>query len=489
MQTLKYFPFFLLLLALFFGLHGAIENFGFMTFSEVLQTIFLIILALVACTSIVYFLCKDLLFAALITFFSSLWYLFFGSIQDCLKSFSFINRYIFLLPILMISTVFVAFFLKRKKSLQQKMAVYLNLLFLIFCIYDSIFIIGKLIIEKTLTHQTISLNDNIVKNKPNVYFLLFDEYPGYKSLADSFYFKNDFFYSELTKDSFSTLPIFSNYNMTPYSMSSILNMQYISSKTPSEVIDQKNLQERSKEIKNGKVFEEFSNMGYRINNYSIFDVHDQKSLGGNSFILGHDRLLTDKLLHNRLIKDIGWIFLTGKYSSSFFQNLYYGDVKNYNEKVEQLLQKKLTERDLTPQFVYAHFLIPHQPYFYDSLGNANALQNLEDDATLRNKIVFLSYLKFCNKKILNLEKSITKNDPSGIIILMSDHGFRYYNNYSKFEPLNFNNFCATRNFNSSISPDSAISNVNIFRLLFNRKYNQRISFLKDSICVLQEPKN
>ena len=36
-----------------------------------------------------------------------------------------------------------------------------------------------------------------VTQKPNVYFLLFDEYAGYKSLQDSFNFKNDSFYNYL----------------------------------------------------------------------------------------------------------------------------------------------------------------------------------------------------------------------------------------------------------------------------------------------------
>ncbi|MCY7293630.1 MAG: LTA synthase family protein [Ferruginibacter sp.] len=352
--------------------------------------------------------------------------------------------------------------------------------------YDGILLLGKVINEQTDIRQIISLNFAAVKNKPNVYFLLFDEYPGYKSLADSFNFKNDIFYNNLKTDGFSILPIFSNYNMTSFSMSSILNMQYISEIQDPLMIHQNDVQARSKEIKNGNVFKAFSQMGYRINNYSLFDVQNHKSLGGNSFILGHSRLLTDKLFHNRLIKDIGWIFLTGKYASPIFQHFYFGDIKYYNEKVAESLDRIDLKNHKESQFTYAHFLIPHQPYFYDSTGKPNPLKNLEDDITLRNKEIFLSYLKFCNKQILLLEKKIKHNDPSSIIILMSDHGFRYYNNSKIFEPLNFDNFCAIRNLEVRNNLSDHISNVNLFRYIFNTNFNQRLPYLKDSICVLKE---
>ena len=488
MKLLKQFPLFIVLIVLFFCLHGVSENYGYISFYETIKTGSIILLVIIFVTTILYIFCKDLVYSSLIVFFASLCYLFFGAIQDALKPYTFVNRYLFLLPLFFLLILVVVFFFKNRKTLQVKVLLFLNLLLLIYCLYDGLMIMGKVVRQQAFTSQKISFNYSVVKNRPNVYFLLFDEYPGYKSLTDSFNFKNDNFYYSLKNDSFCIQPIFSNYNKTPFSMSSILNMQYISGIKNLLIIHQNDLQLRSKEIKNAYVFDAFSQMGYALNNYSLFDVKNQESLGGNSFILGHSRLLTDKLLHNRLIKDLGWIFLSGKYASSLFQRIYYGDVKDYNEIVASNLDKILLNKNSQPQFVYAHFLLPHQPYFYDSTGKANPLENLEDDKTLRNKAIFLSYLKYCNKKILKIKKEIINNDPSGIIILMSDHGFRYYNNNKNFDSLNFNNFCAIRNLKNNNSLINKISNVNIFRYIFNCNFNQRLPYLKDSICVLKDLK-
>jgi len=63
-----------------------------------------------------------------------------------------------------------------------------------------------------------------VRNKPNVYFLLFDEYPGYKSLVDSFGFHNDDLYHFLEEKEMRLLPTYTNYDLTLFSLSPILNI-------------------------------------------------------------------------------------------------------------------------------------------------------------------------------------------------------------------------------------------------------------------------
>ena len=250
---------------------------------------------------------------------------------------------------------------------------------------------------------------------------------------------------------------------------------------------QKDLQQRAKEIKNGAVFNIFTQLGYQVISYSVFDVLDKKSIGGNSFILGHNRLLTDKIFHNRFIKDIGWKFLNGKFSIPAFQKLYFGEIKAYNEKVEAGFTDALYHKNKSPQFVYAHFLIPHQPYFFDSVGREQNIANLENDSVLRNKSLFISYLKYANKKIAAFTDMIAANDSSAIIIIMSDHGFRDYNSTKDYEPYNFDNFCAIR-YTGSKLPASAteMSNVNLFRYIFNEYFYQHLPYLENKVWVTKE---
>jgi hypothetical protein len=457
------------------------ENFGFISLGETVRTGALLLLAIVALFCLIFILSRNIIYSGLITFFISLCYLFFGAIQDHLKPFPFLQRYLVLLPILFVLLFGAIIFFQKRNALQLSCTLYLNLLLFIYCFYDGIAVAIKYKNETGYT-KNIAVNNDVIQQKPNVYFLLFDEYPGYQSLQDSFGFKNDKFYETLQLQRFEQMPIFSNYSVTAYSMSSIFNMQYIPSATKEELSDkQKQSQERYKEIKNGLVFNIFKKIGYTINSLSIFDVQDHESLGSSSFVLGHTRLLTDKLFHNRFIKDLGWMLITGKNSLTFFQKLYFGDIKEYNDNVTNNLLKLVHKKDNIPQFTYCHFLLPHQPYFYDSTGKPNSIINLETDSILRNKDLFLSYLKYSNKKITALTDTIIKTDPEAVIIVMSDHGFRYYNNQG-FCSYNYNNFCAIRYPAKKLIPFAKqFSNVNLFRYIFNEVFNQTSPYLKDSV--------
>jgi hypothetical protein len=485
LNLLKKIPLFIFLLPVFFCLHGVTENSGYISFNEVIKTFANIFISVFTLFGLLYALTRSLSYAGIVSFFISVFYLFFGVIQDNVKPIPFLHSYSVLLPLLFLTLIAVIIFFRKKHALQSKWVLYLNLLLPIYCIFDGFSLILKSS-EKNTDYSALFLNVAAVKEKPDVYFLLFDEYPGYKSLKDSFGFKNDSLYNKLSIDSFVFMPVFSNYSMTAYSMSSIFNMQYILDTKDKNINEQKLMQKRYKEIKTSLVFSGFYKMGYSISAFSIFDVQNQQSMGGNSFILSHSRLLTDKILHNRLIKDIGWVFATGKYSIPFLQKFYLGDVENYNNNVEsgvnEILHKK---KDSVPKFVYAHFLIPHQPYFFDSIGRRNPLANLEDDSILRNKVLFLSYLKYCNKKISSLADNIIKANSNALIILMSDHGFRYYSNNGQYEPYNFDNFCAIRYLQKKpVALFENFSNVNIFRYIFKEYFNQKISYLKDRVDTL-----
>lgn len=469
------------LLVLFFCLHGVAENFGFIPLNEALRIGCFLLLTIITLFFLVFIFSRNIIYAGLITFFISLCYLFFGAIQDFLTLFPILHRYSILLPLLFAAITGAIIFFRKRFALQQRFTLYLNLLMFIYCFYDGISIVIKYNRETPFS-KNIAINYDVIKQKPNVYFLLFDEYPGYQSLQDSFGFKNDKFYETLQLQHFVQMPIFSNYSATAYSMSSIFNMQYIPSVKNEESNNmQKQLQKRYKEIKNGLVFNIFKKLGYSINSLSIFDVQDHESLGSNSFVLGHSRLLTDKLFHNRFIKDLGWILITGKKSLFFFQKIFFSDIKDYNNKVTDNLLKLVHKKENIPQFTYCHFLLPHQPYFYDSAGKPNSIINLESDSVLRNKNLFLSYLKYSNKKIIDLTETIINNDSQAVIILMSDHGFRYYNSKG-FCAYDYNNFCAIRYPAKKLNPiEKQFSNVNIFRYIFNEVFNQHSTFLRDSI--------
>ncbi len=489
MSALKKIPFFLFLVPLFFCLHGSVENYGYLNLGEVLMVGVIIIACITVLFLLILFFAKNYIFSSLIVFFISLWYLFFGAIHDWIKnisSLSFLRSYTIIVPVLIICTVIWIIFLKRKSPLHPKLVLYLNLLLLLYCIYDGVLLLNKWRQgNKITTIQPVAFDASKVIQKPNVYFLLFDEYAGYKSLQDSFAFANDSLYNFLQQNEFKVLPIHSNYDYTPFSMSSIVNMQYVDRNYDHRLLTQKDIQQRFGEIRNGEVFSIFRSMGYNIENYSIFDIKDHPALSGSNPLFPiHHYLLTDKIFHNRLIKDLGWWFVTGKFQVPFIKEKYLYRDDRYNKKAEEAVMKSVIKKSSQPKFCYAHFMLPHGPYFRDSAGNYNSAVQMQG---LFNKPLYLSYLKYTNGVIGSMVKNIVVNDYNAIVIVMSDHGFYNYTSEGDDDPYNYDNFCLVRYPGKNLLPYKySLSTVNFFRYLFNGAYGQSMPYLKDSTIWVNE---
>jgi hypothetical protein len=487
MQKLKTIPFFLVLLALFFCLHGSAENFGSLTVKEVILTGLSVLGFTLVMFGVVYLFTRKYLLAALITFFIALWYFFFGAIHDFLKSFSllsFLKSYSVLLPALLIVTILWIIFLKRKAGLWQKLTLYLNILLLIYCVLD-LSKIGYMAASAKQTTSVDIFNYAAVKQKPDVYFLLFDEYPGQKSLKDSFNFDNERLIAFMQQNQFVALPITSNYDLTVFSMSSMLNMEYIKTKWHLPSVNQKDVQIRSSEIKEAAVFYYFSGMGYTINNNSIFDIQDKPGISDeNSFLLGHSILLTDKILLHRINKDLSASFPPWVSNIiPFINSQDYYKHREDNAKVEKNIISFLKKDSINkPIFSYSHFLLPHPPFYYDSLGRESSFEKMTSPVSWTINNDFIAYLKYTNSVIQKVVNSLRKAKPHAIVIVMSDHGFReYVNDDGLYQPARFNNMCwvyfPNGNYGNAEQP---LSNVNFFRYLFNNQFGQQMNYLKDS---------
>jgi hypothetical protein len=492
-KALKKIPFFLLLLVLFFCLHGSVENYGYLNLYEVIETGLIIILCVGVFFGLTWVITKNYLFASLLTFFIVLWYLFFGAIHDFIKASSFLHflqSYTILLPALLILNIAMVWWLKRSKHLYAKLFLYLNVLFLLFCVADIIMVVNRHFNYKEPAVAAVSFNQAPVTQKPNVYFLLFDEYAGYKSLQDSFGFKNDSLYHFLRQQNFKELPVFANYDFTPFSMSSVLNMQYVPENYRKKLLVQPDIQQRFGEIRNARVFSIFRSMNYKIENYSIFDIKDYPALfRSNGLFPIHAALLTNKIFHNRLIKNIGWWLVTGKFKIPFLKkyNLFRKD--DYNKQVEKKVLITAAQKNDRPLFTYAHFLLPHGQFYRDSSGALNPVDSIFNIKHLYDKSLYLSYLKYTNNIIKGLVKNIDAGDPGAIVIIMSDHGFYDYQNDGGYEPYNFDNICFVKTPAAKTDTSNLPkSNVNFFRYLFNTSYGQKLPYLPDStVFVIEDP--
>jgi hypothetical protein len=474
----------------FFIVHGTVENFEFLYANEVMKIGLTILGAVALFFLITRFFIKDTVHAALVCFFICTWLLFYGAIFNWVRSIRllhFLHSYTIFVPFMLGMFIVFIVFIRKRKLLQAKLCFYLNVLLLIYCVYDSVILIIKASgSNKQTVTTTVKFDAIAVKAKPNVYFLLFDEYPGYKSLKDSFGYANDSMYHFLANRDFTFLPTFANYNMTLYSMSSTLNMRYVEKNFDPLQNTVEDEQRRVLEIKNAQAVQYFKQMGYEFVNYSIFDILDKPGVKGNTFIVSQARLLTEKIFFNNFIKNVGWHFITGKYHVPFIEHLYRLDDRN-NKFMEQKLLELAPASGGQPRLVYAHFNMPHAPFFYDSTGKPLSNEQVFSEDFYNERGLFLSYLKYTNTKMEGMVNAICTKDPTAIVIVMSDHGFRHYSDINQANPLYFDNICAVRFPNKNYAAmKEKWSNVNFFPYLFNSQFNQQIPYLADSSIFLRD---
>jgi hypothetical protein len=306
-----------------------------------------------------------------------------------------------------------------------------------------------------------------VENKPNIYFIILDEYAGFIQLKNDFNFDNSNFSIELEKrDFFVGTESFSNYPNTSLSVPSIMNMIYFDFIPDKLGKDSKNIRVVEKMINENNVMKILQSNGYKItildgvvgripNTYladitlctSIFDINPDIR---KNFALVYVPIVgLQDLVFNEVIRN--------KLECSFSALI------DFNEDTKN------------PDFVVAHLRFPHSPYIYDSFGNSVSINDRGD------KNAYLEQLKFANKKTLEMIDSIQERSSENIIIVISDHGYRPYINW---ENPTIDDYI--RGFNildayylPGEEKHEKIAPVNIFRTIFNSYLEMDYEILDD----------
>jgi hypothetical protein len=481
-------PVFLLLLVAFFCTHGFSQSFYYLTFKDIVNAALHAILA-----SVIIFACfwlytkKDNILTSFLTCYCLVWYLFFGAIQDSLKPpfvFPFLSKYTVLFSISFLFGILLKHLLKSFKHKWPTIAFYLNLLFVIYIGIDCYGILRQVQNQKIHSANTSNFNFEKVTQTPDLYIIVFDGYPNANFLTQYLHFNNIGFNDTLESLGFSALNMQSNYDATFYSMSSFFNMNYIP-QSSLKGTDQ-NGGKRLQEIQYGQLFNIAKQLGYEIENNSIFNIHNLASTANNNaFLNGGGALLTQKILVNRIKKDIS-INKDSKlakilpFLNKFTAERYMLD----NNDVKRNLLNSLNEKKEKPVLAYTHLLMPHEPFFYDSAGNkiAAVFENPKK-ATAKH---FVSYLQYTNKTVLEIAKELVSKKPNALIVLMSDHGVRKLDDVKIARTDQMENICFIYSPNNKAAYlNKTLTNVNILKQIFNSEFNQNLPLVKDSFFWIE----
>lgn len=479
--------YFLLLLPLFFVLHGYTENFPLIRTGSALLLFGAYTTGFLILSLLVYFLYSDWRKAAVYTFLVMCTFFFFGTFHDGVKRLgdSFLTKYTFIIPILLAIYFLLYFLIKRTHSRFHRLTGYLNVLLIVLIALD----LGQWLFVKRSADAThisqLAYSGCDTCDKPDIYFIIADEYLGNKTLKEQFGFDNSAFENELRTRGFHIInDSRSNYNFTPYSIASILNMDYLSGITEKSN-DNKNRNICYSLINRNALTRFLSSQGYSFVNHSLFDFSGQPTEVNTMFFLTKEKLITHQTLLGRMDRDIRFNLVTRFKIQSEISRVTMGTLEN-NLKLINDTYTTLNSEAATPRFVYTHLMMPHYPYYFNHQGRPYPLDSLVEGNQV-NKQQYIEYLQYCNKKFLNLLDSLVHGSSKPpIVVFMGDHGFRHFTEPvdEAYQFLNLNAvYLPSKDYQGFYD---GMSTVNQFRIILNSQFKRGLPLLKDSTIYLKE---
>ena len=481
------YPLYVLLVPVFFVLHGYNENFGFIGTGDIMLLLTLYSIGSLLVFALFYFLYRDRLKAGLITACFMCFYLFFGAYQDFLKiHWPSAARYRVLVPVGGIVLLMVVRYIKKTRNPLHGLSLFFNLLFCIYLLVDIAGLVVKGIHPPANKFSVYTgLGESSALNntpKPDIYFLLFDEYASSLALREQYGFYNDLD-SFLTARNFQIQSAaYSNYNYTPASMASIMNADFIAGINNNSMLTVEDISNCHKLVKNSGVIKFLTGQGYNIVNHSIFDLPGNPSPVNQVLLPLKTRLISDNTFFSKLYRDIGWMT---SYINLPGRDFY--EVTGNNIRLLEMTKAFSKTDNRAPDFIYAHFYMPHDPFYLDRQGNRRdrELVIAESKQRYRPAKPYLDYLQYTNDQIKKLIDTIQhKTEGRAAIILMGDHGFRQKIDSNLHQNYQCMNAVYLPGKDYHLLYDS-ISCVNQFRVVFNTLFRQHFPLLKDSTIFLQ----
>lgn len=310
----------------------------------------------------------------------------------------------------------------------------------------------------------------------DVYYIILDAYGRSDVLLNTLGYDNSDFLRKLEDMGFYVAECAqSNYAKTDLSLSSSLNLDYVTALDPALTPENTDRVPLWNMIKDNAVQEKFRSLGYttiafetgfyfsQLSNLDIFYTPERG--GFNEF-----EILYVRTTFLRLLDDAGWL-----------RRFHYTPEDRKRELILFDLEKL---RDIPgmpgPKFVFAHLVIPHQPFVFGPDGEPLVIpEKVHKGQTYYTerdyRAGYVNQITFISDQIAQVVKGILENSTvPPIIIIQGDHGPSHFDNVTRMGILNAYYFPdALPGLYARITP------VNSFRLLFNTYFGEDLNLLED----------
>jgi hypothetical protein len=494
---LKKWPLHLLLLPVFFIINIDVQLGGLLHTGELLPAFFKVTGCLLLFFAILYLFYKDRNKAGVSTTIAGILFLYFGLIKDTMDKWpllDFIASYEVLLPLLLAAGIFFFYKLRKIRSLRSA-TLFLNILFLIYVGIEVYKWIGMTRYDKANTGNELSQQSPYPASQKlqGIYYILLDTYPSSVYQREVLGIDQNPFDSLLAAKGFFVIPdAKSNYNLTSFSLASVFGMQYLDWMNDVRVAKPYHYGRSANAIMQAPLFGWLQKNNYRLYNLSIFDLPGQPSMNKERFF---SEITSEIIFFNTFWAKAKWHILPYLFPSMVKdlaieqrQNMrtLLGHFKQYNISMLDSLRHLSSARDtLSRKFVYAHLEMPHYPYFYDSAGHPYPDEIAFSSAAVTDKNMFRNYIVYTNRTINTLLDSLLNNNQGNdIIIVQSDHGTKNMDTTRMADAfLNYSAFYFPDRDYRLLYP--GMSNVNTFRIIFNKYFGQQLPLLKDSSIYIK----
>ena len=428
---------------------------------------------------------------ALLAFTVLVFFFFFGPLHLFLEKVApVMSKYTVMVPLLAIIALGLAIFLIRSKRSFSYLYRYLNVLLIVLVAYEIVFFSllhatdGKV---RRLTKQ-FPIADNFKQCdtcvNPDIYYLVFDMYVNSEVLKSFWNYDNSklenfldssgFYYANRSR---------SNYNYTVFSIGSTFNMDYHEKK-----IKYTNAFRSSREMsqsEDNELFRILKKQHYKLYNYSWFYFNDAPSLVTPFYLTDPQELVAAQTFWFRFKTDIAWHFKMFRKTQTVEEKLTPFFVKECEDNLGRIRDTYKGIKQLSanaqpqPVFLYAHFLMPHAPFLFDSTGRVKS----KTEWLSTSHQHYLEQLKYTNTMITDLVSTLQKESKRPrIIIVQSDHGYRNFNKQD-----NLPRDVELKNISAFYFPgrqysvlNDSITNVNTFRVVMSEYFNYKLPLLKDT---------
>jgi hypothetical protein len=435
--------------------------------------------------------CKNLQLAGILTSLLVIWFFNYGRIYAPLKSVSILGLVVGRHRYLLVSwsTIFIAAALWARKRVQllPELTTILNI-FSGILICMPIFQIGtyylrSLPVSITPTASTtaplISWTDNATP--PDIYYIVLDAYTRSDVLEDEFGIDNSAFLGDLQQMGFYIAECAqSNYTRTRLSLTSTFNMDYIQTLKPGIAPDE-DPSVLMPYLKHNLVRQQLEQLGYK----TIVFKHSWERF------VWDDASIVYKSSGAGLLSPFEYLLLRMTIIRAYLdlriaENLQLTDYTNYEDTVYALEQLSKVPDIPGSKFVFAHLIIPHQPFVFGPNGEKIDLPYDADAGNIYSeedyKLGYTWAVNYINKRMLEIIPQLLQDSETPpIIIIAGDHGTPWGGSENAVKILNalFTPGSQARFYNS-------ITPVNTFRVLFNTYFNSNFDLLPDKSFLFDQ---